>query len=36
MLQHAQSIRPFIGAKNFAVSRKFYSDLGFQETVIAT
>ena len=29
-----QSIRPFIGASNFEVSRSFYRDLGFQEIVI--
>jgi len=28
------SIRPFIGAKDFALSRSFYSDLGFEEKVI--
>ncbi|CAN5704629.1 glyoxalase [soil metagenome] len=27
-----KSIRPFIGAKNFNLSRDFYRDLGFQET----
>jgi len=26
------SIRPFIGAKNFEISRQFYRDLGFEET----
>jgi catechol 2,3-dioxygenase-like lactoylglutathione lyase family enzyme len=31
----AKSIRPFIGAKNFDVSRRFYRDLGFQESVIS-
>jgi catechol 2,3-dioxygenase-like lactoylglutathione lyase family enzyme len=30
----AISIRPFIGAKNFELSRSFYRDLGFQESVI--
>lgn len=30
----AQSIRSFIGAKNFATSRKFYTALGFEEVVI--
>ncbi len=30
----AKSIRPFIGAKNFELSRSFYSDLGFQEKVL--
>lgn len=28
------SIRPFIGAKDFELSRSFYRDLGFQESVI--
>jgi hypothetical protein len=28
------SLRPFIGAKNFDLSRAFYSDLGFEETVL--
>ncbi|MFC4476081.1 glyoxalase [Flavobacterium chungangensis] len=30
----AKSIRPFIGAKNFEISRSFYRDLGFEETVL--
>jgi catechol 2,3-dioxygenase-like lactoylglutathione lyase family enzyme len=34
MENKAISIRPFIGAKDFEVSRNFYRDLGFQETVI--
>lgn len=29
------SLRPFIGSKNFDVSRAFYSCLGFQEIVIS-
>ncbi|MEB0262094.1 MULTISPECIES: glyoxalase [unclassified Mucilaginibacter] len=29
------SIRPFIGAKDFDVSRSFYLDLGFEETVLS-
>jgi len=29
------SIRPFIGAENFELSRKFYTDLGFEETVLS-
>lgn len=34
-MQHrARSIRPFIGAKNFEVSRSFYRDLGFVETAL--
>jgi catechol 2,3-dioxygenase-like lactoylglutathione lyase family enzyme len=28
----ALSIRPFIGSKNFDISRSFYRDLGFEET----
>ena len=31
----ATSIRPFIGAKNFELSRSFYKDLGFQETILS-
>ncbi len=31
----AKSIRPFIGAKNYTISRKFYQDLGFEEFVIS-
>lgn len=31
----AKSIRPFIGAKDFDVSRSFYRDLGFEETVLS-
>ncbi|MBS1664018.1 MAG: glyoxalase [Bacteroidetes bacterium] len=31
----AKSIRPFIGAKNFELSRSFYRDLGFEETVLS-
>ena len=30
-----KSIRPFIGAKDFELSRSFYRDLGFQETVLS-
>jgi catechol 2,3-dioxygenase-like lactoylglutathione lyase family enzyme len=34
-MQHkAISIRPFIGAKNFDLSRNFYRDLGFEEKVL--
>jgi catechol 2,3-dioxygenase-like lactoylglutathione lyase family enzyme len=29
-----KSIRPFIGAKDFEISRSFYRDLGFEETVL--
>jgi len=34
MKHKARSIRPFIGAKNFELSREFYRDLGFQENVL--
>jgi catechol 2,3-dioxygenase-like lactoylglutathione lyase family enzyme len=35
MEHKARSIRPFIGAENFELSRSFYRDLGFQEKVLA-
>lgn len=35
MHQKAISIRPFIGAENFEVSRSFYRDMGFEEVVIS-
>ncbi len=35
MEHKAISIRPFIGAKNFDLSRSFYRDLGFQESILA-
>src|ERR1700761_1494408 len=35
MEHKARSIRPFIGAKDFAVSRSFYRDLGFEEVVLS-
>lgn len=34
MKQQINSIRPFIGAKNYEISRQFYHDLGFNEAVI--
>ena len=34
MDHRAKSIRPFIGAKDFEISRKFYRDLGFEEHVL--
>lgn len=34
MKQKIKSIRPFIGAKNFELSRDFYRDLGFEEVVL--
>ncbi|ATP55300.1 glyoxalase [Pedobacter ginsengisoli] len=36
MEHKALSIRPFIGAKDFELSRSFYKDLGFEETVITS
>jgi catechol 2,3-dioxygenase-like lactoylglutathione lyase family enzyme len=35
MQNKAISIRPFIGAENFGLSRSFYRDLGFQEKVLS-
>ena len=35
IMEHkAKSIRPFIGAKDFELSRNFYLDLGFEESVL--
>ncbi|KQR72517.1 glyoxalase [Pedobacter sp. Leaf176] len=34
MNHNAKSIRPFIGAKNFEISRAFYRDLGFEEVTL--
>ena len=31
-----KSIRPFIGAKNYELSRNFYCDLGFKENILST
>lgn len=35
MQYNAKSIRPFIGAKDFEVSRSFYRDMGFKENTIS-
>jgi len=35
MEHKAKSLRPFIGAKDFNLSRSFYRDLGFEEVVIS-
>ncbi|NND32316.1 MAG: glyoxalase [Saprospiraceae bacterium] len=35
MKHQVTSIRTFIGARDFDISRKFYSDLGFEERVIS-
>jgi hypothetical protein len=34
MKHNAISIRPFLGAKNFELSRSFYRDLGFEESIL--
>ena len=34
MEHNAKSIRPFIGAKNFELSRTFYRNMGFEEVVL--
>ncbi|MEL6924457.1 MAG: glyoxalase, partial [Bacteroidota bacterium] len=31
----ANSIRGFIGARDYAVSRQFYRDLGFEENIVS-
>jgi hypothetical protein len=37
VMEHkAKSIRPFVGAKDYKTSRAFYSDLGFEEVIIAS
>lgn len=35
MNHNGKSMRPFIGAKDFELSRSFYRDLGFGETVLS-
>jgi uncharacterized glyoxalase superfamily protein PhnB len=35
MEHKTKSIRPFIGAENFELSRSFYNDLGFQESILS-
>ena len=35
IIQETKSIRTFIGAKNYEISRSFYRDLGFEEKVIS-
>lgn len=35
MKHQIHSIRPFIGAKDYDVSRSFYLDLGFEEVVLS-
>lgn len=34
-MEKLKSIRPFIGAENYQVSRSFYIDLGFGESIIS-
>ncbi len=36
MQHNAISIRPFIGAKDFELSRNFYRDLGFEEVILSS
>lgn len=35
MEQQHKSIRPFIGAKDYELSRRFYRDLGFEERILS-
>jgi catechol 2,3-dioxygenase-like lactoylglutathione lyase family enzyme len=35
MKHNAKSIRPFIGSKDFKISRDFYRDLGFEEVTLS-
>lgn len=35
MKHHIKSIRTFIGASNYSVSREFYNDLGFTELILS-
>lgn len=35
MEHKAKSIRPFLGAKNYGISRQFYRDLGFEEITLS-
>jgi len=35
MNHNAKSLRPFIGSKDFEISRSFYRDLGFEEHAIS-
>lgn len=35
MKHNVVSIRPFIGAKDYKVSRNFYRDLGFEERILS-
>lgn len=35
MNYNVKSIRPFIGAKDYTLSRSFYRDIGFEETILS-
>ena len=35
MKHQVKSIRPFIGAKEYDISRSFYRDLGFEEVILS-
>ena len=36
MNQKAKSIRPFLGTKDYQISRAFYQDLGFKESILSS
>jgi len=36
MNHQTKSIRPFLGSKDYQISRAFYQDLGFKESVISS
>ena len=36
MTHNAISIRPFIGSKDYELSRSFYRDLGFEESILTS
>ena len=35
MLSKSESIRPFLGAKDYNISKSFYNNLGFEETYVS-
>lgn len=35
MKQKANAIRPFIGARDYNLSRRFYCDIGFEEIILS-
>ena len=36
MNHQAKSIRPFLGSKDYQISRAFYQDLGFKESILSS